>query len=202
MTTIRFRTCPPCGGSTRVAVLTRLGIPAEALPESACLCRGEGWFLPRPEEVSGRVPQPLFVKFTGGELPFVLVVGGAEHSGTGPTLTSRPVGKGSPQAEPGSETHSRPDLHAAAVLLLVQLGMEFHPPLPADGTRQACDLCLGNDNLPTHILSPYPQHRSALTDCARLAASALGARKAILIFGYSYLAFRPRAAGRSPRAPG
>ena len=76
----------------------------------------------------------------------------------------------------------------------------------ADGTRQACDLCLGrppgwewaievkmirmmgdnakpNDNLPTHILSPYPQHRSALTDCAKLAGSALGERKAILMYG-------------------
>jgi hypothetical protein len=85
-----------------------------------------------------------------------------------------------------------------------QLGVPY-----ADGTRQACDLCLGrppawewavevkmirmmsdnakpNDNLPTHILSPYPQHRSALTDCAKLAGSALGERKAILMYGYAY----------------
>jgi hypothetical protein len=79
----------------------------------------------------------------------------------------------------------------------------------AAGSQQKCDLCLGtapqwswaievkmirmlgengkpNDNLPTHILSPYPQHRSALTDCGKLLASALAGRKAILMFGYEY----------------
>jgi hypothetical protein len=75
------------------------------------------------------------------------------------------------------------------------------------GSRQKCDVCLGadtglewaievkmirmlgdngkpNDNLPTHILSPYPRHRSALTDCTKLAESDLGRRKAILMYGY------------------
>ena len=79
----------------------------------------------------------------------------------------------------------------------------------ADGTRQACDVCLGvpgswewavevkmlrlmgdngklNDNMVMHILSPYPAHRSALTDCAKLVASQLGTRKAVLIYGYDY----------------
>jgi hypothetical protein len=79
----------------------------------------------------------------------------------------------------------------------------------ADGTRQACDVCLGgpapwewaievkmlrlmgddgklNDNMLMHILSPYPAHRSALTDCTKLLDSQLGARKAILIYGYDY----------------
>jgi hypothetical protein len=37
-----------------------------------------------------------------------------------------------------------------------------------------------------HILSPYPQHHSALTDCSKLRGSALGARKAVLIFGYEH----------------
>lgn len=78
-----------------------------------------------------------------------------------------------------------------------------------DGTRQACDVVLGdltpgdwavevkmlrlmgdngklNDNMMMHILSPYPAHRSALTDCAKLVASQLGNRKAILIYGYDY----------------
>ena len=78
-----------------------------------------------------------------------------------------------------------------------------------DGSRQKCDLCLGrqddwewaievkmirmlgdngkqNDNLPTHILSPYPKHRSALTDCAKLLGSGLGDQKAILMYGYEY----------------
>lgn len=79
----------------------------------------------------------------------------------------------------------------------------------ADGTRQACDMCLGgpepwrwaievkmlrlmgdngklNDNMVMHILSPYPAHRSALTDCTKLIASQLGTHKAILIYGYDY----------------
>jgi hypothetical protein len=79
----------------------------------------------------------------------------------------------------------------------------------ADGTRQACDVCLGapsswdwaveikmlrlmgdngklNDNMVMHILSPYPAHRSALTDCKKLLASRLGTRKAVLIYGYDY----------------
>ena len=79
----------------------------------------------------------------------------------------------------------------------------------ADGTRQACDVCLGgpaawewaievkmlrlmgdngklNDNMLMHILSPYPAHRSALTDCTKLVASQLGTHKAIVIYGYDY----------------
>ena len=78
-----------------------------------------------------------------------------------------------------------------------------------DGTRQACDLCLGeppdwewaieikmlrlmgdngkpNDNMLMHILSPYPEHRSALTDCKKLVAWRFGNRKAVLIYGYDY----------------
>jgi hypothetical protein len=41
-----------------------------------------------------------------------------------------------------------------------------------------------NDNMVMHLLSPYPSHRSALTDCSKLAASALGRRKAILVYGF------------------
>ena len=78
-----------------------------------------------------------------------------------------------------------------------------------DGTGQACDLCLGespdwewaieikmlrlmgdngkpNDNMLMHILSPYSEHRSAVTDCRKLADSELGHRKAVLIYGYDY----------------
>jgi hypothetical protein len=81
-------------------------------------------------------------------------------------------------------------------------------PYPGE-SRQRCDWCLGsppswqlaievkmlrlfgdngkpNDNMLMHILSPYPAHRSALTDCGKLAACALAARKAIMIFGYDY----------------
>jgi hypothetical protein len=85
-----------------------------------------------------------------------------------------------------------------------QLGVPY-----ADGTRQTCDMCLGepepwewaieikmlrlmgdngklNDNLLMHILSPYPAHRSAVTDCAKLIRAALGVKKAILVYGYDY----------------
>jgi hypothetical protein len=85
-----------------------------------------------------------------------------------------------------------------------QLGVPY-----GDGTRQACDVCLGgpgpwdwaievkmlrlmgdngklNDNMVMHILSPYPAHRSALTDCTKLLASQLGRQRAVLIYGYDY----------------
>ena len=75
------------------------------------------------------------------------------------------------------------------------------------GSRQKCDLAFGqspdwdwlvevkmlrmlgdnakaNDNLITHILSPYPTHRSAVSDCVKLTLSQLEGRKAILIYGY------------------
>lgn len=35
-----------------------------------------------------------------------------------------------------------------------------------------------------HILSPYPAHRSALTDCGKLLRSGLSGRKAIVICGF------------------
>lgn len=41
-----------------------------------------------------------------------------------------------------------------------------------------------NDNMLMHILSPYPAHRSALTDCEKLLASGLDGRKAVLIYGF------------------
>ena len=81
-----------------------------------------------------------------------------------------------------------------------------------DGTRQSCDLWLAgredgdwavevkmlrlmgdngkpNDNMIMHILSPYPAHRSALTDCTKLVGSSLASHKAILIYGYHYPAW-------------
>lgn len=76
-------------------------------------------------------------------------------------------------------------------------------------SRQKCDLCIGepeawdwcieikmlrqmgdngkrNDNILMHILSPYPQDRSALTDCTKLVESGFVGRKAILIYGYDF----------------
>jgi hypothetical protein len=43
-----------------------------------------------------------------------------------------------------------------------------------------------NDNMLMHIVSPYPQHRSALTDCTKLAKAELPGLKVITIVGYSY----------------
>lgn len=41
-----------------------------------------------------------------------------------------------------------------------------------------------NDNMLMHILSPYAEHRSALTDCEKLRGSAIARRKAVVIFGF------------------
>lgn len=43
-----------------------------------------------------------------------------------------------------------------------------------------------NDNILLHILSPYPAHRSALTDCQKLVQSGFAGRYAVLIYGYEY----------------
>jgi hypothetical protein len=43
-----------------------------------------------------------------------------------------------------------------------------------------------NDNMLMHILSPYPQHRSALTDCTKLSSSGIADSKAIVLIGYTY----------------
>jgi hypothetical protein len=78
-----------------------------------------------------------------------------------------------------------------------------------EAPRQQCDLCLGtgpewawaievkmlrflgdngklNDNILMHILSPYAEHRSALTDCDKLRSSGPHGRRAILIYGFDY----------------
>ena len=75
--------------------------------------------------------------------------------------------------------------------------------------RQKCDLCIGippawdwaveikmlrlmgdngkpNDNMLMHILSPYPNDRSAVTDCLKLVESGLVGRKAVVIYGFDY----------------
>jgi hypothetical protein len=43
-----------------------------------------------------------------------------------------------------------------------------------------------NDNMLMHILSPYPKHHSALTDCIKLSGSGFPGTKAVVIVGYSY----------------
>ena len=86
--------------------------------------------------------------------------------------------------------------------------LELEVPYP-NSPRSKCDLCIykqdkqlwaleikmlrlmgdngkPNDNILMHILSPYPEHRSAVTDCVKLFDSGLPGRKAILIYGYDY----------------
>ena len=43
-----------------------------------------------------------------------------------------------------------------------------------------------NDNILMHILSPYKQDRSAVTDCVKLAQSGFAARQAVMIIGFEY----------------
>ena len=78
-----------------------------------------------------------------------------------------------------------------------------------ESARRKCDLCLGqppgwewaievkmirflgdngkvNDNILMHVLSPYAEHRSALTDCDKLIQFSLKGKKAILIYGFDH----------------
>jgi hypothetical protein len=115
--------------------------------------------------------------------------------------------------QPGIGPHSEQRTIELVTHELAGLSPVYRPhsldvPYPT-GRRQRCDWCLGsppswdwaieakmlrlfgdngkpNDNMLTRILSPYPAHRSALTDCDKLAASALPGRKVVLIFGYDY----------------
>ena len=87
-------------------------------------------------------------------------------------------------------------------------GFQLEVPYP-DTPRNKCDLCIGvgpdwnwaveikmlrpmgdngkpNDNMLMHILSPYPEHRSALTDCTKLTSAGFTSRTALLIYGYEY----------------
>ena len=48
---------------------------------------------------------------------------------------------------------------------------------------------IANDNMLMHILSPYPQHRSAVTDTEKLLRSGLPGTKAIVIYAYEYPSF-------------
>lgn len=82
-------------------------------------------------------------------------------------------------------------------------------PYPA-ATRLKCDWVLGeppllavevkmlrlmgdngrpNDNMLMHILSPYPQHRSALTDGPKLLDSGFECRQSLLVYGFDYQDF-------------
>jgi hypothetical protein len=114
---------------------------------------------------------------------------------------------------PGIGPHTEDQTLRLVVEELVKFDVAYVPhafSVPYPGTpRQRCDWCLGsppywdwvieakllrlfgdngklNDNMLMHILSPYPAHHSALTDCGKLVASGLPGRTAIVIFGYDY----------------
>jgi hypothetical protein len=113
--------------------------------------------------------------------------------------------------QPGIGPHSESEAIklVADELAALTVCMQHMPSTCLIASRQRCDWCLGsppswdcaieakllrlfgdngkiNDNMLTHILSPYPAQRSAPTDCDKLVASGLRGRKAILIFGYDY----------------
>jgi hypothetical protein len=96
-----------------------------------------------------------------------------------------------------------------ASLAATRYASRLHIGVPYPKGRQKCDLCIGeagswdwavevkmlrlmgdngkpNDNMLMHILSPYPNDRSALTDCLKLAESGLSGRKAVVIYGFDY----------------
>ena len=76
-------------------------------------------------------------------------------------------------------------------------------PYPS-AARQKCDLVVNdwyievkmlrmlgdngkpNDNMLMHMLSPYSEHRSALTDCLKLRNSGFDGRKAVLVYAFDY----------------
>ena len=116
---------------------------------------------------------------------------------------------------PGIGPHSEPDTIELVGLELKSLrpaayGERWHTGVPyGNGTRTECDVCLGrspswdwaievkmlrllgdngkvDDSALKRILSPYPAHRSALTDVGKLLSSNLGRRRAVLVFGYDH----------------
>jgi hypothetical protein len=116
--------------------------------------------------------------------------------------------------QPGIGPHPETQTVALVVSELVELAplryanrLQIGIPYPTG--RRECDLGIGtapawewvveikmlrlmgdngkpNDNMLMHILSPYPNDRSALTDCLKLAESGLLGRKAVVIYGFDY----------------
>lgn len=143
------------------------------------------------------------------ELPDIcrfLAAGIARADAAGPVAVNARTG--SPyQAGIGPHTEAQTTRLALSALTPVErFHHELEVPYPG-ASRSKCDICIGkpsewalevkmlrlmgdnakpNDNILMHILSPYPAHRSALTDCDKLLASGFAGRKAIVIFGYDY----------------
>jgi hypothetical protein len=115
--------------------------------------------------------------------------------------------------KPGIGPHSE---SAALTLILKELASQYPlkygshvTSVSYPGTKQKCDVCFGespnwdwaievklirlsgdnnkpNDHMLMHILSPYPEHRSALTDVDKLNGWIEPKRKAILIYGFEH----------------
>ena len=165
----------------------------------------------RADSDTGRVPRWQTVSLLLADLVMDLARGVEAVDSRAPVASSARTGA---SYQPGIGPHTEAQTIKLVMAHLAQadpsryssygLGVPY-----ADGTRQACDVCLGapapwewaievkmlrfmgdngklNDNMVMHILSPYPEHRSALTDCTKLVASQLGLHKAIVIYGYDY----------------
>lgn len=109
--------------------------------------------------------------------------------------------------QPGLGPHTeRQTVSLVMSLLQGSVGYALEVPYP-NAQRSKCDVVISrpeawsiefkmlrlmgdngkpNDNILMHILSPYPEHRSALTDTEKLLRSGLPGRKAIVIYGYDY----------------
>ncbi len=117
--------------------------------------------------------------------------------------------------QPGIGPHSEAEVVAMVADDMAQFAPSLYKgklitnvPYP-ESPRQKCDLCilsgpmnewaievkmlrfLGdngkvNDNILMHILSPYPNHRSAVTDCEKLATSSIALKKSIMIYGFDH----------------
>lgn len=111
--------------------------------------------------------------------------------------------------QPGIGPH--PEVKMVALAMDEVLGVdsarfayELGVPYPS-GKRQRCDLTVGplggwaievkllrflgdngkvNDNILMHLLSPYEAHRSAVTDCIKLANAGFHRRTAVMIIGF------------------
>jgi hypothetical protein len=116
--------------------------------------------------------------------------------------------------QPGIGPHPETQAVALVVAELAILAPQrymgrLHTTVAYPTGRQKCDLCIGvappwewaveikmlrlmgdngkpNDNMLMHILSPYPNDRSALTDCTKLLESGVTGTKAIVIYGFDY----------------
>jgi hypothetical protein len=132
--------------------------------------------------------------------------------GAAPVWTSTTTGKGyQPVIGPHPETEVvrliANDLGATNATTYRQIVLGFPYPM---APKQKCDVVVtssenwaievkmlrlmgdngkANDNMLMHILSPYPAHRSALTDCEKLAVSGFDANLAVLIYGFDYPAW-------------